>query len=62
MRLEMLSAMRKDNVMTKKVIVLKAASCMKEWMRSGVPKGPRWRAWVLGIVVFWWGWEAGESG
>ncbi len=40
-RLERSSVVRKDKVMTKKVIVSKAASCVKEWLRLGVPNGPQ---------------------
>ncbi len=58
-RLEMLSVVRKDEVMTKKAIVSKAASCMKEWLRLGAPNGPRQSMLVLGSVKFQWGWEAG---
>ncbi len=54
----MLSGVRKDEVKTKKVIVLKAASCVREWFRSGAPKGPRRSACSLGIVDFQWGWES----
>ncbi len=46
---------RKDKVMTKKVIVLNAASWVKEWLRSGTPKGPRRRACALRRVDFQWG-------
>ncbi len=56
-RLEMLSVVRKYKVMTKKVILLKATSWVKEWLRSGAPRGPRWRAWAVGSVDFQWGWE-----
>ncbi len=41
MRLEMLSDVRKDEVMTKKAVVLKAAVWVKEWLMSGAPNGPR---------------------
>ncbi len=54
----MSSVVRKDKVMTKKVIVSKAASWVKEWLRSGVPNGPRQRLWALVIVDFQWWWEA----
>ncbi len=47
---------RKDEVMMKKEIVLNAASWVKEWLRSGAPKGPRWRACALRRVDFQWGW------
>ncbi len=36
----MLVVVRKDKVMSKKVIVSKAATCVKEWLRSGAPKSP----------------------
>ncbi len=45
----MSSGVRKDKVKTKKVIVSKAASCVKEWFRLGTPKGPCWSALVLGL-------------
>ncbi len=53
----MFYGMRKDEVKTKKVIVLKAASCVNEWFRLGAPKGPRWSALALKTVDFQWGWE-----
>ncbi len=55
MRLEMLFVVRKDEVIMKKEIVLNAASWMKEWLRSGAPKGPRQRSCALGRVDFQWG-------
>ncbi len=54
-RLEMSLVVRKDKVMTKKEIVSNAASWVKEWLRSGAPKGPRWRSCALGRVDFQWG-------
>ncbi len=53
----MSSVVRTDEVKTKKVIVLKAASCIKEWSKSGASNGPRRRAWALGSVDLQWGWE-----
>ncbi len=60
-RLEMLLVVRKDKLMRKKAIVLKAASCVKEWSRSGAPNGPRWSAVALRRVDFQWGWEVEET-
>ncbi len=56
MRLEMSLAVRKEEVRIKKEIVSKAASCVKEWLRSGAPKGPCQRLCAPGRVVFQWGW------
>ncbi len=56
-RLDMSSGVRKDKVKMKKVIVSKAASWVKEWLRSGSPKGPRWSSLALGIDDFQWGWD-----
>ncbi len=55
MRLEVLSGVRKDKVMTKKAVVSKAAVWVKEWLMSGAPNGPRRREWALGRVDFQWG-------
>ncbi len=52
----------KDEVNMNYEIVLKAASCMKEWLRLGAPKGPCRRACALGIVDFQWGWEVWGRG
>ncbi len=53
----MLFVVRKDEVMTKKEIVSNAASWVKEWLRSGAPKGPRRRSCALRRVDFQWRWE-----
>ncbi len=57
----MLFVVRKDEVIMKKEIVLNAASWMKEWLRSGAPKGPHWRSCVLGRVDFQWGGGVGNG-
>ncbi len=51
----MSAGVRKDEVKTKKEIMSKAASCVKEWFRSGALKGPCQRECALGIVDFQWG-------
>ncbi len=53
---------RKAEVMTKKEIVLNAASWVKEWLRSGAPKGPCRRACALRRVDFQWGGEVWGMG
>ncbi len=58
----MSSVARKDKVRTKKVIVSKAASFVKEWLRSDAPKGPCQSVLVVWSVDFQWGWWLGGSG
>ena len=41
MRLVMSFDVRKDKVMTKKAVVLKAAVWVNKWLISGAPNGPR---------------------
>ncbi len=41
MRLEVSSDVRKDEEMTKKAVVSKAAVWVNEWLMSGAPNGPR---------------------
>ncbi len=53
--LEMSAVVRKDEVMTKKAIVSKAASCVKEWFGVGVLNDLWQSAWALGRVDFQWG-------
>ncbi len=55
MRLVMSSSVRKDEAMTKKAVVSKAAVWVKEWLMSGAPNGPRRREWALRRVDFQWG-------
>ncbi len=52
MRLVMLSGVRKDEVMTKKAVVSKAAVWVNKWLMSSAPNGPCCSEWAFGRVDF----------
>ncbi len=54
MRLVMSSGVRKDEVMTKKAVVSKAAVWVNKWLMSGAPNGPRRSECALGRDDFQW--------